>query len=89
LALVGSPNGRDGSVTVHQDVGVFAGQLEPGKTISHSLAAGRHAWVHVARGSTSVNGQPLQAGDSAGISGELEVALRADASAEVLLFDLA
>ena len=89
LALVASPNGRDGSVTVHQDVGVFAGQLAPGKTVSHSLAAGRHAWVHVARGSTSVNGQPLQAGDSAAISGESEVALRADAPAEVLLFDLA
>jgi redox-sensitive bicupin YhaK (pirin superfamily) len=89
LALVGAPDGRAGSLTVHQDVGVYAGQLEPGTAIAHALAGRRHAWLHVARGSATLNGQPLHAGDSAAISDEREVALRAETAAEVLLFDLA
>ena len=89
LALAASRDGRDGSVTVHQDVSVHAGQLDRGDTVAHPLAAGRHAWVQIARGSASLNGQTLQAGDGAAVSGEDQVGIRADGPAEILLFDLA
>jgi redox-sensitive bicupin YhaK (pirin superfamily) len=89
LALVASPDGRDGSVTVHQDVAVYAGQLERGNRVTFPLASGRHAWLHVARGSASVNGHRLQAGDGAGVSGEEQLAIQAEEPAELLLFDLA
>ena len=89
LALVASPDGRDGSLTVHQDVRVYAAQLAPGDAVTHAPAGGRHAWLHVARGSVSVNGQALHAGDGAAVSDEAQLTLRADDAAEVLLFDLA
>ncbi len=89
LRLVASPDGADGSVTIHQDARLYATLLAPGEEVSHALAPGRHAWVHVARGKASLNGQPLEAGDGAAISGEERVALRGDGHAEVLLFDLA
>jgi hypothetical protein len=89
LALVASPNGREGSVTVHQDVEIYAGQLAPGTRVAFPLAAGRHAWLHLARGRASLNGQALQAGDGAAISGESGLAIQADEAAELLLFDLA
>lgn len=89
LALAASPDGRDGSVTVHQDVGVYVGRLERGDAVAHALAGGRQAWAHLARGSASLNGQALQAGDGAAVSGEERIAIRADGPAEVLLFDLA
>jgi redox-sensitive bicupin YhaK (pirin superfamily) len=89
LRLVASPDGADGSVTIHQDARLYATLLAPGEEVSHPLARGRHAWVHVARGKASLNGQPLEAGDGAAISGEEGVTLRGDGHAEVLLFDLA
>jgi redox-sensitive bicupin YhaK (pirin superfamily) len=89
LRLVASPDGADGSVTIHQDARLYATLLAPGEEVSHALAPGRHAWVHVARGKASLNGQPLEAGDGAAVSGEEQVTLRGDGHAEVLLFDLA
>jgi hypothetical protein len=89
LRLVASPDGADGSVTIHQDARLYATLLAPGEEVSHPLARGRHAWVHVARGKASLNGQPLEAGDGAAISAEERVTLRGDGHAEVLLFDLA
>jgi hypothetical protein len=89
LALVASPDGRDGSLTVHQDARVYAAQLAPGDAVTHALAGGRHAWLHVARGTVQLNGQALHAGDGAAVSDEVQLALRADDAAEVLLFDLA
>jgi hypothetical protein len=89
LVLAASPDGRGESVTVHQDVGVWVGRLEPGDTIAHSLARGRHAWLHLARGRASLKGEALESGDGAAVSGEEQIAVRADAPAEVLLFDLA
>ena len=89
LALIASRDGREGSVTLHQDVAIYAAQLGRGETVTHALASGRHAWVHVALGDASVNGQPLHAGDAVAVSAERQLAIRADGAAEVLLFDLA
>jgi len=90
LRLVAAPGGRDGAVTVHQDADLHAGVLGPGDHVTHRLPPGRHAWVQVARGTVTVNGTSLAAGDGAGVSGEdvLELAA-AGGEAEVLLFDLA
>jgi len=89
LRLVASPDGADGSVTVHQDACLLAALLAPGQAVGHALAPGRHAWVQVARGAVEVSGQRLSAGDGAALSRETEVALRGIADSEVLLFDLA
>jgi redox-sensitive bicupin YhaK (pirin superfamily) len=89
LRLVASPDGRDGSLTLHQDATVHAALLEAGASVTHALAAGRRAWVQVARGGVTLNGRRLQAGDGAAVAEELALTLTADAEAEVLLFDMA
>jgi len=89
LRLIASPDGRDGSVTLHQSVDLWAGRLAAGSTAARPLAAGRHAWLQVARGDVRVNGHRLDAGDGAAISDEPRVEIRAERAAEVLLFDLA
>ena len=89
LRLVGARDGRDGSVTIHQDVALYAGLLAPGESVSHELAPGRHAWVQVVRGALSQGETPLAAGDGVAISGESRVELAAREPSEVLLFDLA
>jgi redox-sensitive bicupin YhaK (pirin superfamily) len=88
LRLVASPDGAEGSVTIHQDARVYATVLEPGDTVLHRLAPGRHAWLHVARGSLTLNGHRLAQGDGAAITGEPTLTLTADLPAEALLFDL-
>ena len=89
LKLVASRDGREGSVTVHQDVALYAGLLAEGDRLKHGLAAGRHAWLQLASGAVTANGQWLRAGDGAAISGESAVEIVADEAAEILLFDLA
>ena len=89
LRLVASPDGRDGSVTVRQDVALYAGVFGPGERAEHTLAPGRHAWVHVAKGSATVNGKALTAGDGAALSDEPRVVVEGGDGAEVLVFDLA
>ena len=89
LRLVGAPDGRDGAVTVHQDVAIYATLLDPGQRVEHRLASGRHAWVQVASGEVTVNGQSLVAGDGAAVSDEAALDLTARSDAEVLVFDLA
>jgi hypothetical protein len=86
---VASPDARDGSLTIHQDVGVLAALLDAGQETEHRLPPGRHAWVQVARGTLEANGQRLEAGDGAAFSGEEAVRLKAGSDAELLLFDLA
>lgn len=90
LRLLGSRNGRDGSITIHQDVDLYATTLEAGKTVSHPLAEDRVAWLQVARGAVQLNDQLLSAGDGAAISEENLITLQgASDTAEVLLFDMA
>ena len=88
LALVGSRSGGNGAVTIHQDVNLYAGRLPAGSAVSHEIAPGRHAWLHVARGEIDANGEPLSSGDGAAMSGEARLELKAKTPAEVLLFDM-
>jgi redox-sensitive bicupin YhaK (pirin superfamily) len=89
LRLVASPDGRDGSVMIHQDARIFAGLFDGAETATLELAPGRHAWVHVARGQLDVNGAPLATGDGAAFSAEPAITLANGQAAEVLVFDLA
>ena len=88
LRLIAAPDGRAGSVTIHQDAYVYAAVLDGKDTVTHRLEPGRRAFLHVARGSIEVNGTPLKGGDGVKISGESEISLARAAQAEVLLFDL-
>jgi redox-sensitive bicupin YhaK (pirin superfamily) len=88
LRLVASRDGRDGAVTVHQGVELYAALLAPGETAAHRLRPGRQAWLQVARGQVTLNGRPLAAGDGAAVTDEAELTIQANEAAEVLLFDL-
>jgi redox-sensitive bicupin YhaK (pirin superfamily) len=89
LQLVASRDGREGSLTVHQDVAVYDALLGAGERAQLPLASGRHAWVQVARGSVTLNGETLKVGDGAAVSAEPGLALEGLQPAEVLVFDLA
>jgi len=86
--LIASEDGRDGSVTVHQDVSLFASILEADETVEHSMEPTRYAWIQVARGSVNVNGETAQPGDGVIVVGESSLTIRAQESGEFLLFDL-
>ena len=88
LRLVASRDGREGSVTVHQDVALFAARLDQDQTVRHALATGRKAWLQVARGDVLLNGLDLKEGAGAAIEAEDEVELIGVDGAEILLFDL-
>ena len=85
LRLVASPDGAEGSVTIHQDVNLYSALLA-GESVAHSYAPQRYGWVQVTRGDVEVNGLKLSAGDGAAISDESAVTI--SGSGEVLLFDL-
>ena len=87
--LVASPDGRDGSVTINQDVALYASLPGAGENLRHELAQGRNAWLHVARGKVELGGEALGAGDAAAISDARSVELTGRDDSEVLLFDLA
>ena len=89
LRLVASSDGRDGSVTIHQDARLLAGTFTDGQRARYELGQGRHAWVHVARGSVDVQGQRLNAGDAAAIDDSGPIDILGTSTGEVLLFDLA
>jgi redox-sensitive bicupin YhaK (pirin superfamily) len=89
LRLLVSPDGRDGSLSLHQNAFVYASLLDGPDTLQHPLGDGRRAYVHLARGSATVNGERLLAGDALAVSGETGVSVQAGDQAEVLLFDLA
>lgn len=90
LRLVGSRDGRDGSITIHQDVNLYATLLKEGEAVNHALAEGRVAWLQVVRGGVKLNDQMLTAGDGAAITREPDIMLQGVSDhAEVLLFDMA
>ena len=89
LRLVASRDGREGSVKVHQDASLYATILGKGQRVAHELAAGRLAWVQVAKGSARLNGEALEAGDGAPIDASGTLELEGVRDAEVLLFDMA
>jgi len=88
LRLIGSRDGRDGSVTIHQDVDLYATLLGEGDAVEHSIAPGRGGWVQVTRGSVDLNGVTLHEGDGVAISTSGPLRLEGFAEAEVLLFDI-
>lgn len=89
LRLIASRDGREGSVTIHQDASVYAALIHGEERVVHAIPAGRRAYVHVARGRLSVNGQALVAGDALGATGIREIVMEQGEDAEVLVFDLA
>lgn len=88
LTLVASRDARDGSVSIHQDADLWLARLGVGADATHTLKAGRHAWVQVAEGEVTLNGQTLRTGDGAALSEETVLTLTAKAPAQALLFDL-
>jgi redox-sensitive bicupin YhaK (pirin superfamily) len=87
LRLIASPDGRDGSVLIHQDAYLYATLMDGGR-IEHKLADGRRVYVHVVRGSVTVNGESLETGDALKAADVASVVLENAKNAEVLLFDL-
>ena len=88
LRLVGSRDGRDGSVTIHQDVNLYASVLEAGNELSLELHGNRKLFVQLIKGAVSVNGQLLSAGDGAALEGEKVLEFAATREAEFLVFDM-
>jgi hypothetical protein len=88
LRLVASPDGAEGSVSIHQDARLYAGLFDGEESAALPIAAGRRAYVHVARGAVEVNGRPLAAGDALRLEDERDVHITAGRGAEVLVFDL-
>ncbi len=88
LHLVTSKSGRDGSIAIHQDADLWLAKLNAGQKVSHKLASGREAWVHVAEGEVTLNGKTLVGGDAAAVSEETAIELSATKPSQVLLFDL-
>lgn len=88
LCIVCSPDGRDGSITIHQNALIFSALVDGDERVEYKLADGRQAYVQVARGNLSVNGDALRAGDALKIRNEKNVSIEHGERAEVLLFDL-
>lgn len=88
LCLVGSPDGRDGSVTIHQDVNLYASLLKPGETVNLDTRPERFAWLQVAKGKVTLNGQMAAQGDGVAVAQESRITLAGVDDAEILLFDL-
>jgi redox-sensitive bicupin YhaK (pirin superfamily) len=89
LRLIAGPDGKDGSVTIHQDAKLYVALLDSGQEVEHDLAKGRHAWLQVAKGAVELNGKKLAQGDGAAVSDEQKLKIKGTEDAEVLLFDLA
>jgi len=89
LRLLASRDGREGSLTVHQDADLYGALLEPGHALGHVLREGRRAWLQVARGALELAGHVLGSGDAAALGDEKELRITATAATELLLFDLA
>ena len=85
------PDANPRAALIHQDARMYATVLDPGQSLDHAMAAGRHAWVHCATGNATVNGLAFKEGDGASVSEERQLTLRGEGpqGAEILLFDLA
>jgi quercetin 2,3-dioxygenase len=90
LRLVGSRDGREGSIVIHQDVNLYAANLAPGESVAYTFNPSRAAWLQVARGKVTLNDLTLTAGDGAAVAAEYTMELQGiDPDSEVLLFDMA
>ncbi|AMV18829.1 pirin family protein [Planctomyces sp. SH-PL14] len=88
LRLVASRDAADGSLLIHQDARIFLGTLDAGIPVTHTLDAGRHAWIQVLRGSVALNGIGLETSDGAAVSDLRDLTITASTNAEVMVFDL-
>jgi quercetin 2,3-dioxygenase len=88
LRLIVAPGGKDGTLDLNQDARIYASLLDPGKSLSHKLEAGRGAWVQVVDGAIDVNGTTLQSGDGLAIEDVEDIAIVGVKLSEFLLFDL-
>jgi len=88
FVLLASRDGREGTLQIAQDADVWMTQIAEGERRELSLAKGRYAWIHVARGSVSLNGTDLREGDGAAVSDETGLRLVGEQAAEILVFDL-
>lgn len=89
LRLVGSRDGRDGAVTIYQDIDLYSATLNQGQTVTHEIRPERHVWIQMARGRATVNGKPIAEGDGVAVSQEKRLDIAGVDGAELLLFDLA
>jgi redox-sensitive bicupin YhaK (pirin superfamily) len=89
LRIVASGDARDSSVTVHQDIDIYASILSPGERVRHEIRAGRGVWVQVVRGEISVDGESISGGDGIAVSDEAAIELAAQTPSETVLFDMA
>jgi redox-sensitive bicupin YhaK (pirin superfamily) len=89
LRLVASPDGRDGSISIHQDATISAGLFAAGESATHTVADKRYAWLQVAKGSIDVGGETLSAGDALAAVGPGALEIKGTSDAEILVFDLA
>lgn len=89
LCVVASPDGRDGSLCVHQDTFVYSSMVDPGHHLVHELLQARSAWLHIMHGEATLNDVVLTEGDGAGVTTEASLSLTAHESAEILLIDSA
>jgi redox-sensitive bicupin YhaK (pirin superfamily) len=88
LRLIAAKDGRDGAVTIHQDVNLYTSVLESGDVVNYHLKGDRYAWLQIAQGVATLNGEELRAGDGVQIKGEEQLEISTDVGAEILLFDL-
>jgi len=88
LLLIASPDRRDGSVQIHQDVSLYTSLLAAGERVDHRLAPGRRAWLQVIRGDLDVSGERVRSGDGVAVSDEDTLSVTAHGPSEILLFDL-
>ncbi len=88
LTLIASGDGRDGAIRINQDADVFAAKLKAGDEVVHTLKPGRHAWVQVAEGELTLNGQRLNAGDGVAVSDETTLRFAGVTPVQALVFDL-
>jgi len=86
--LVGSSDGRDGSIVIHQDVKLLGALLNPGEQVTHALSMGRKGWLQVVRGAVEVNGHDLAIGDGVALRDEPDLTVRGKTDSEILAFDL-
>lgn len=89
LRLIAAPDGRDGAVTIHQDVNLYSAILQPQDRVTYQLQPNRYAWLQVARGTVNLNDHSLNAGDGVATSAAQLLEINSDRDAEILLFDLA
>jgi quercetin 2,3-dioxygenase len=88
LRLLVSQDGREGSLRLRQDAGVYSSILDPGHHLIHEMASGRGAWLHVIGGRIHLAGRVMDPGDGASLQDEAAVSLTAQVASKILLFDL-